>query len=310
MFVVPADLAPIIHAACTRAIAVRERRRLLQMLEQAGISRDGDRWLAGVERSALRALAGRGEATATELGNDEPRLRTQIRLATGKAYEGSVSVGTRLLFVLAAEGRVVRSRPLGSWTSSQFRWQLIDPERASALAAWSVEAAQTELVRRWLARFGPGTIADIVWWTGLTLGEIRRALAQIMTTEVLVEGEPALVLADDIGVTRGVAPWVALLPALDPTVMGWAARDWFLGPHRPALFDRSGNAGPTVWWDGRVVGGWAQRRDGEIVFRLLEDIGADGVKAVESAASTLKTWFGAVRATPGFRTPLEKELAG
>ena len=37
---------------------------------------------------------------------------------------------------------------------------------------------------------------------------------------------------------------VALLPALDPTPMGYVERDWFLGPHAPALFDRSGNIGP------------------------------------------------------------------
>ena len=53
-----------------------------------------------------------------------------------------------------------------------------------------------------------------------------------------------------------------------------------------------GSAGPTVWWDGRVVGGGAQRRDGEIVFRLLEDIGADAVRAVESEAVRLATWLG------------------
>lgn len=161
MFVVPQDLAPIIHAACTRAIAVRERQRLVQMLEQAGIARQGATWLVPVERSLLRALAARGEATAAELGKDEPELRTQIRLAAGKAYEGSVSVGTRLLFVLGAEGRVVRGRPLGSWTSSQFRWSAVAPGRARALDAWTAEDAQAELVRRWLASFGPGTIEDL-----------------------------------------------------------------------------------------------------------------------------------------------------
>src|SRR5690606_4404040 len=52
---------------------------------------------------------------------------------------------------------------------------------------------------------------------------------------------------------------VALLPALDPTTMGWAARDWYLGPHKAAVFDTIGNAGATVWWEGRIVGAWAVR---------------------------------------------------
>jgi len=102
---------------------------------------------------------------------------------------------------------------------------------------------------------------------------------------------------------------VALLPALDPTVMGWAGRDWYLGPHGPLLFDRSGNPGPTVWYDGRIVGGWAQRRDGTIRYRLLEDVGADVVAAVDAEAGRLAAWLGPVRVTPRFRTPLERELS-
>ena len=107
---------------------------------------------------------------------------------------------------------------------------------------------------------------------------------------------------------RHARPWVALLPALDPTVMGWAGRDWYLGPHRPALFDTNGNAGPTVWSDGRVVGGWAQRADGEVVVRFLEDAGAEARAAIEAEAARLGDWLGTVRITPRFRTPLELEL--
>jgi hypothetical protein len=66
--------------------------------------------------------------------------------------------------------------------------------------------------------------------------------------------------------------------------------------------------GPTVWWDGRVVGGWAQRRDGEIVFRLLEDIGADAVRAVGSEAVRLATWLGEARFAVGFLRPFSVRL--
>jgi hypothetical protein len=63
-----------------------------------------------------------------------------------------------------------------------------------------------------------------------------------------------------------------------------------------------------VWWDGRIVGGWAQRSSGEIVFRLLEDVGRDVAVAVEANAGRLTEWIGSVRVTPRFRTPLEREL--
>jgi hypothetical protein len=55
------------------------------------------------------------------------------------------------------------------------------------------------------------------------------------------------------------------------------------------LFDRSGNIGPTVCWEGRIVGGWAQRKeDGELVVRLLEDVSADGVAAIDIEAARLR----------------------
>ena len=90
--------------------------------------------------------------------------------------------------------------------------------------------------------------------------------------------------------------------------MGWAGRDFYLGPHRPALFDRNGNAGPTIWLDGRVVGGWAQRATGEVVLRLLEDVGTESTTAIEAEAASLSDWLTPLRVTPRFRTPLEREL--
>jgi hypothetical protein len=91
--------------------------------------------------------------------------------------------------------------------------------------------------------------------------------------------------------------------------MGWYQRDWYLGDHRTALYDRNGNAGPTVWWDGRIVGGWAQRPDGEVVVRFLEDCGAAAHRAAGEEADVLRTWLGDVRVIPRFRTPLERELS-
>jgi hypothetical protein len=310
MFVVAADLMPVVQASCTDEIAVRQRRRYTQLLAQGGIPGDAGAWLKDVEESTARALAGRGEATAAELAEDEPRLRRQIMMAEGKSYGGMQGVATWVLFMLAAEGRIVRGRPRGSWTSTQYPWLPIEAWLPDGLARPPAPAARADLLRRWLAASGPAEVDDLRWWTGWTAGQVKSALAQIAVTEVDLGGSPGVVLAGDEDAVADVVPWVALLPALDPTVMGWRDRGWFLGGHGPALTDRSGNVGPTVWWDGRVVGGWAQRPDGEIVFRLLEDAGADVVAAVENEAERLRGWIGAVRVTPRFRTPLERELSG
>ncbi len=309
MFVVPTAVAPVVHAACTQAIAVKQRQLLKQFLSEAGFTDNLDRRIAEVEESTLRALKKRGEATAVELSKDEPRLKQQILLAQGKPYEAVQSVSTRVLFQLSAEGHIVRGRPKGTWISSQVRWSTMEHWLGSALRTVNVEDAQRELIRRWLEAFGPGTVADLRWWTGLTAREVQRALAKLETIEVDLDGATGVLLEEDAEPPKKPDPWLALLPALDPTPMGWQSRAWFLGEYAPILFDRSGNVGPTIWWNGRIVGGWAQRRDGEIAYRLLEDMGREVTQRVEAAAHALSDWIGSVRVTPRFRTPLERELS-
>ncbi len=171
-------------------------------------------------------------------------------------------------------------------------------------------AARVELARRWLFSFGPAPVSDLQWWGGWTGGQTKAALAALPVTEVDLDGQPGVALADDLEFPGDVAPAAALLPALDPTPMGWQERDWFLGPHRAALFDRTGNIGPTVWWAGRVVGGWAQRASGEIVVPAARGHrGRRGGRGLRAAAR-LEAWLGTARATPRFRTPLERELSG
>jgi hypothetical protein len=309
VFVVPVDLVPVVQVACAQPIAVRERVRLVEMIEAAGIADDGEAWVRRVEDVTVAALAARGSALASELSAEVPDLRRSIPFGEGKKWAGTINISTRLLFVLAAEGRIVRGRPRGSWTSTLYRWHPMEAWLPGGIAEVVAEEARAELVRRWLARFGPGTVADLKWWTGWTVAQVKQALGRLEVVEVVLDDGSGFVLADDVDEVTSPGPWVALLPALDPTVMGWTGRDWYLGEHGPALFDRSGNPGPTVWCDGRIVGGWVQRKDGEIAMRLLEDIGTEATAAVDEAAGRLGTWLGDVRVTPRFRTPLERELS-
>jgi hypothetical protein len=309
LFVVPTELAPVVHAACTRAIAVNERKRLIQLVEQAGVAEDAARWVEEANEATLRALAARGEAFANELSADVPALRARVRLAEGKAYAADANLTTFVLSRLAAEGRIVRGRPRGTWISSQHRWAPTESWFPGGLPELPTQEARVELVRRWLAAYGPATVADVKWWTGWNLRDTRATLAQVPTTEVDLDGVPGLALADDVEVEPPVAPVALLLPALDSSVMGWSERDWYLGTHRQALFDRNGNAGPTVWWDGRVVGGWAVRADATVAFRLLEDVGREAAAAVEDAVARQEAWLDGTRFTPRFRTPLERELS-
>jgi len=309
MFVVPVELVPVLQASCADALAVKQRRTYGRLIEQAGVI-DGDvqGWLRDVEDAAHQALLARGEATGAQLSADEPRLRTQVDPAPGKAYSRPTNITTWVLVTLGCEGRIVRGRPNGSWSSSQYKWSPVEAWLPGGIAQMGADEARAELVGRWLRAFGPAPASDIKWWTGWTVAEVKKALARLEVAEVDLDGTTGLVHADDLEPVAGPEPWAALLPALDPTPMGWQERGWYLGGHAPSLFDRNGNIGPTIWWNGRIVGGWAQRKDGEIATRLLEDVGAEAAAAIEAEAARLPGWFGDVRATPRFRTPLEREL--
>jgi Winged helix DNA-binding domain len=310
LFVFPLDLATVVQAACTVSIAAAQRVRYAKEIEKGGIAKDGLRWLARAEAATLKALQSRGQAFATELSSDVPQLRKRVHYGEGKTWAGSTSMTSWVLFMLAAEGRIVRGPPRGTWTSSQWSWAPAESWFKEPLARLEPEHARAELASRWLKAFGPAGADDLKWWTGWSLTQTRAALAAIDAVEVDLDARSGFIAPDDDEIEPDVEPWAALLPALDPTVMGWKERDWYLGEHRPALFDRAGNAGPTVWWNGRIVGGWSVRKDGEIPFRLLEDVGSDAETAIEAEAARLGAWLGEVKVLPRFATPLAKELSG
>jgi hypothetical protein len=64
-----------------------------------------------------------------------------------------------------------------------------------------------------------------------------------------------------------------------------------------------GNAGPTVWVDGEVVGAWDQRPDGEIRTRLFRDVGPERRSAVDERAAELAEMIGTTRFTVRFPSP-------
>lgn len=291
LFVFPRDLLPATWGSASARVASAHRARLAKDAESGGITDDGAAWVDAAELATLAHLAGGAELSAQELREQVPALAGRIQVSPGKAYGGEFPIAPRVLTQLGVEGKIVRGRNAGPWWTARPQW--------TAMATWLGEAPEpakeregyAELVRRWLTTFGPGTEADLVWWLGSTKTAVRTALADLAAVEVGLEGGTGWVLPGDDEPEPAVEPWAALLPVLDPTVMGWKERDFYLGPHGPMLFDTNGNAGTTAWWDGRIVGCWAQDPDGVVVLNLLEDVGSDGRAALEAEAARLSSWL-------------------
>lgn len=313
LFVVPNELVACIHNAAALPVADRLRRGLVKDLTtlptEPTIDGDVDTWLAEVESATVARLADRGVATAQQLSSDEPRLRTATLPVTDKKYDVRRTINSRLLTLLGAYGRIVRGAPRGAWTSRAHTWEPAENWWPDGIPDVDPADARAELARRWLYAFGPATIDDLKWWTGWSLTHARTAVSALDTVEVALGDATGVALADDLDNTPEMEPSAALLPGLDPTSMGWKHRDWYLGDHATALFDRNGNIGPTVWWHGRIIGGWTVAQDASVTWRLLEDAGSAAASAVETAAANLQDRLDGTVVVPAFRTPLERELS-
>lgn len=316
MFVVPTGDVGVFHAAATRRLIPQQQRVNVRYVTDTGVApagRDPDTWLADVADRTVAALRRRGPSTARDLVEDVPELGIQMRVNRGKAYEATMGLSTRVLFLLATQGRVVRGRPAGTWLSSQYHWAALDAwfDGAVDVDAVDDDVARAGLARRWLQAYGPGTLADLQWWTGWNKTQTVAALAACDAVEVdLGDGRVGHLSGDDLDDVAAPEPWVALLPGLDATTMGWKEREHYLDPaHVLQLFDTNGNVGATVLVDGQVVGGWGQRPDGEVVVRLLVDVGRERTEAVEAEAAAVTAWLDGVVVSPRFPTPLARQLA-
>ncbi|MBU2072886.1 MAG: winged helix DNA-binding domain-containing protein [Actinobacteria bacterium] len=303
LFVFPRDLLPAAWGSAASRTAGSERARLHRDLIAAGVATDPERWLAEAGAEVLDALDGAPEGlTMTELRAAVPTIDVRADLGSSQLNPG------RILTLLGAEARVVRGANTSHWRVFRPRWRTTGSWLGEVPTPLTAAEGYAELVRRWLARFGPGTETDLVWWLGATKGAVRAALAEVGAVEVAVRAgggavAPAYVLPDDVDPAPAVEPWAALLPVLDPTAMGWKERGFHLGPHAPAVFDRNGNAGTTAWWDGRVVGCWVQDDDGTVAVRLLEDVPAQGRAALRQEAGRLTGWLAGERVGTVYPSP-------
>ncbi|GAA2281033.1 hypothetical protein GCM10010145_60860 [Streptomyces ruber] len=300
LFVFPRDLLPAAWAGPSARVAAAERARMAADIVAAGLAPDGHDWLdrARAEVLALLATAADGR-TAQEIRRAVPGIDVKVTVRPGAPWTAS-----RVLTQLGAAADIVRGANTGGWYTSRPRWTLMRAWLGTPPAALDAAAGYREIVRRWLYTFGPGTEDDIVWWLGATKAIVRAALAGLDALPVTLDGgATGWLLPDDLEQVTDPGPWAALLPVLDPTVMGWHGRDFYLGPHRDQLFERRGNAGTTAWVNGRAVGCWTQDHAGHVRLRLLEPVTPTERRLLEAEAQRLTAWFDGFRLSPVYISP-------
>ncbi|GIH24052.1 hypothetical protein Aph01nite_23620 [Acrocarpospora phusangensis] len=192
----------------------------------------------GVEGRTPEELAGRvdratreqGPLTKAELAarlDVPPDAQTVIHLAALAAERGLLVLGPD------RHGKATYVHT-GDWLGAPLTFE---PDRDKALR---------ELAKRYIRAHAPATEHDLAAWSGLSLGESRRAW-QLARHSSSPPPDPA-------------PHPVRLLPAFDEYLLGWHTREGMLSDVRK-IHPGGGIIRPTIIADARVVGTWTIRQN-------------------------------------------------
>jgi hypothetical protein len=198
------------------------------------------------ERTFERARA----ALDRELGRRGRLTRSEsFRVLDGAGISSAGQRGIHLIGRLAHDGFLC----LGPRDGKQPTVLRLDDWVPPAPAMPRADAL-VQLARRYVGGHGPANAGDLAWWAGLGLTEARLALGAAGLDELEGPDGPLAVAGSPDAGARGTG--VALLPAFDELLVGFAGRDAFVATeHRPHVL-KGGLMAATLAADGRAVGTW------------------------------------------------------
>jgi hypothetical protein len=159
---------------------------------------------------------------------------------------------------------------------------------------------RAELVRRYLAAYGPAGPEDLAAWSGLPVSEARAGFESVVDEllEVEVNGSPAWILkgrAAWLGEPREAGVVVRLLPSYDTYLLGYGSRHLTV-PQRYAkrVHPGGGVLRPTLIVDGCAVGTWKLKRGGAglvVIVEPFEQLSVQVAAALEDEVQDLGRFY-------------------
>ena len=259
-------------------------RPLLEPVHRRGLLGNHTRALEGIDHAAVvragRALLDEGPLTSSELGK-----ALAVRWKDREPASLAALIRNNL--------PLVHLPPAGSWNSHRSAQLQPIGQWLGASAADAAAATQDDLLLRYLAAFGPATLADAGAWSGLTgwkaVAERLRPQLRVFTG---AQGQELFDLPraprpdpDTPAPPRLVAEW-------DNLLLSHADRSRVMSEaHRARVFTVNGIVRGTVLLDGFVAGVWKIERARHAATVVLEPFarwsGADRLGVQEEAMRLL-----------------------
>lgn len=204
------------------------------------------------------------------------------------------------------QGIIIRAAAKG-WKGNQFHYIQFNKWLPDTLLRLdNPESARMETVRKYLKCYGPASLDDIAWWTGLPINHVRKTVANLRreAIKISVEAHREELIAlretyDAINSCIEDSSLIQLLPPWDPFLLGWSNRRRVVHNEcAPYVYDPKGNSTSVIVHRGRVIGLW-QFRDFQTnvlefhLFGRYQYLKQETVRACEQHARILAEISGA-----------------
>ncbi|MDQ1306932.1 MAG: hypothetical protein QG671_2764 [Actinomycetota bacterium] len=272
------------------ATTIRCMRRTLHLLP-VELAVPAHRATLGYRERDAERLAVRAGAGAARLARADEQLKAVLAdapvapraIEAALAAEGTAVPVARAALKLAWErGTITCLNVSGRWNRELRVFALTERACPGLLAPMDRDEAIRVLIEAYFDRYGPATIADAMWWSGLARRDVVAAMDAAPCRWARLDTEWAASAAfmtearyeEHHTVPGPMEPAVALLAHEDVALKAYfETRCRYLG-RMPAgaVFNSIGEVLPTVLSDGRVVGRWQWHpRRGVVHWTALSD---------------------------------------
>jgi hypothetical protein len=193
-----------------------------------------------------------------------PATAPDDRIAPGRR-SGDVLSGRLAIKVAWERGTIAYANAATAWNRRSGPSPSPPPPNPTLNLSLTRDQAVTELITAYFHRYGPATIRDATWWSGLPATDIKAALLASGRPVIAVASpwseEPCVMFADqaDESATSEAATGVQFLAHEDTALKAYfQTRGRYLGglPPRRA-FNQIGEVLPSILIDGNLAGTWS-----------------------------------------------------
>lgn len=218
--------------------------------------------------------------------------RTEIAAAWEKAKIDTGDLRLNHLLIYAELEGLICSGPI---RGKHITYALLE-ERVPAAKQFSREESMYELALRYYQSHGPASLKDFAWWSGLSLTDVRQAIASAGNKLLSQKTDTETYYYPDTLQQGSAVTSTLLLPNFDEYVVAYADKSLYTGKEAERLL-RSGNPlfSNTVVVNGQVAGIWKRSVKTKTIEVSVEtgiDLPAAREKQLREAIRTFKNFYG------------------